>query len=131
VRRYRKTKYESRGKLIEAAGTSKGYEIAAIVGIKPAAVSSWKKEKKIPYENLFAVSKYSGVSLHWIVTGEGEKYIQPTSEETETIRALAFSAGVKAEKLTNPTNQAISKELLAMIDAKLDELLRREKELDK
>lgn len=69
--------------------------------------------------------------MHWLLTGEGEKFIAQEPEQNETVRALAFSVGTKAEKLADPTNQAISVELLRMIDQKFTELLDREKQMGK
>ncbi len=80
-------------------------------------------------ESLFSISEATGVSMHWLLTGQGGKFVMSETDQDETVRALAFSVGMKAGKLTDPANQVLSEELLRMIDAKLAELLEREKQM--
>jgi transcriptional regulator with XRE-family HTH domain len=123
--------FEIRSRIDEAVGSGKNLDIAEKAGVTASAVTNWKTEKKIPMESLFSISEATGVSMHWLLTGEGEKFIAQEPEQNETVRALAFSVGTKAEKLADPTNQAISVELLRMIDQKFTELLDREKQMGK
>lgn len=104
-------------------------DIAVIAGVSASAVTNWKDNKKIPMESLFSISEATGVSMHWLLTGQGEKFVTQEPNQNEVVRALAFSAGTKAERLTSPANQALSEELLRMIDQKLTELLEREKQM--
>jgi transcriptional regulator with XRE-family HTH domain len=69
-------------RVCEALGISPGRgsqaKIAYMLEITPTAVNYWKKGKMPGLEPLIHVAeiaKRSGASLHWLLTGEGSKYI--------------------------------------------------------
>lgn len=66
----------------EVLGTDIQKEIADMVGVKPPSVFKWKRDEKISVENLLAISKLSGVSINWLLTGEGPKYLQNKTEDS-------------------------------------------------
>lgn len=55
-------------------------KVAEITGISKTAVGLWDKGEmpgKESLQNLARISELSGTSLHWLLTGEGEKEIDP------------------------------------------------------
>jgi transcriptional regulator with XRE-family HTH domain len=58
-------------------------KVAKILGISKSSAGFWE-EGKMPgmsgLENVAHVSKLSGASLHWLLTGEGQKYVRDISE---------------------------------------------------
>ncbi|OEC84755.1 helix-turn-helix domain-containing protein [Acinetobacter sp. YK3] len=51
----------------------KGVDLARAVGVKPPSVSDWLsgKSKTMEGENLLKVSKFLGVNINWLATGNG------------------------------------------------------------
>lgn len=47
-------------------------ELAESLGILPANVSKWKMRNSIPYKEICETSMKKGVSVNWLLTGEGE-----------------------------------------------------------
>lgn len=68
-------------------------KIAEIVGVSDNAIGFWEKGEmpgRKSLENIAQVSKRSNTSIHWLLTGEGEKYINPGKHINldETFRAV-------------------------------------------
>ena len=54
-------------------------EMARIVGVTPAAISDFEAGKSSPSANLCAVlAKKFKVNLNWLLTGEGEMFVEDT-----------------------------------------------------
>ena len=64
-------------------------QLAEILGIKQNTLSSWERgSRDIPtwvYE--FLASQY-GVNINWLLTGEGEPFIQPKEEPVKKKKTL-------------------------------------------
>jgi transcriptional regulator with XRE-family HTH domain len=49
--------------------------IAELLGISTALLATWEKRDTIPVKELLAYCEHSGVSIHWLLTGKGPRYI--------------------------------------------------------
>ena len=67
-------------RLRSVTGSNTDMALASYLEIKPNTISGWKARQKIPFEECFNVSKREGVSLDWILTGEGEMYKKKPNE---------------------------------------------------
>ena len=73
-------------RVLEALGLLKAYgvkaQLANKLGITPTAIGFWE-EGNVPgidaLKNVVKVSELSGTSLHWLLTGKGEKYYDASS----------------------------------------------------
>jgi hypothetical protein len=61
-------------RILEALGAKNAPEAARLLGITKQAVYDWQKNTP-GIDNLLKVAKSSNTSLHWILTGEGERIV--------------------------------------------------------
>lgn len=62
-------------RIVEAFGTDNGAEIARLVEVNRQAVYRWRDRDTEPaQENLLKITKCTGVTLDWLLTGKGEKF---------------------------------------------------------
>ena len=59
--------------------------LASHLGIKPNTISAWKKRNSINYELIFA--KCANIRKDWLLTGEGEMYIEEKKESLKPEKA--------------------------------------------
>lgn len=52
-------------------GTKTGNQLAEALGVSPQTISSWKSRESVPYAQCVDVASEKGVSLDWLLTGEG------------------------------------------------------------
>src|SRR5215813_1541999 len=67
----------------------KQVEIARAIGVSKAMVSGYMTGKKMPgSEKLFKIARLTGISLEWLISGQGPKYRSPEegAAEPESIR---------------------------------------------
>lgn len=65
-------------RLVEAFGTDNSAEIARQLNLERQAVYRWRDGKNIPsIETLLLISEKTGTSLHWLITGQGPKFVPP------------------------------------------------------
>ena len=69
------------GRLQAAAGTRMFRDLAAVLGVKPSAVSDAKRRGRIPMAWIDEVARSHGVSAEWILTGAGSR--RAASEQTD------------------------------------------------
>ncbi|HMV87638.1 MAG TPA: helix-turn-helix domain-containing protein [Blastocatellia bacterium] len=63
-------------RLQEVFNTTNSAEIARQLGLERQTLYRWRDGRNIPsLENLYEITKCTNVSLHWLLTGEGEKYV--------------------------------------------------------
>lgn len=68
------------GRIQASFGGKSLKEIAELLGEKPSTFWNWATERTdIPTKVLAKIATATGVSLNWLLTGEGEKYIQQTT----------------------------------------------------
>jgi len=74
-------------RITEALGTDNGAEIGRMVKLSKQNVYRWRDGEGVPTtETLLNIYKLSGISLHWVLTGEGEKY--PSNVVTNVTKSL-------------------------------------------
>ncbi|MBK7492708.1 MAG: helix-turn-helix transcriptional regulator [Nitrosomonas sp.] len=55
-----------------------------VCGLKQQSVNKWFNGEAVPeYENSVALCKYFNCHYEWLMTGRGEKYMEPTAIKTE------------------------------------------------
>lgn len=62
-------------------------EVADKLGISPQAVSKWNKDGGMKFSTLVLISDQTGVLIHWLLTGKGEKYV--TAGVTNVTKSIA------------------------------------------
>lgn len=55
----------------EACGAATDHDLASFLGVPRATVASWKRRGSIPQDYVLAFAAKCGVSLDWIIRGEG------------------------------------------------------------
>ncbi len=89
---------------IKQARLSKAWEqsrFAARLDIATRTVQRWEKGEQVPDSNyLMRIAKYSGVSPHWLLTGDGEMFPKP--EEEGKVLQLPTSRYRKVELMSLP-----------------------------
>ena len=93
----------------QALGTSGVPETASVVGLTKPSVYDWQKGKPPSLDTLIKIARLGNVSLHWLITGEGEKAVAPgggdetvygilRKSEREIVRRLASAEGQSAQE---------------------------------
>lgn len=62
-------------RILNAFNAKTATEVAGKLGLTPQAVSKWDKGGGIKFETLISITTQTGVSIHWLLTGQGEKYV--------------------------------------------------------
>lgn len=58
-------------------------DVAVPLHVEKTRIATWKARNTVPYERLVEYSRYSGVSLDWLLNGRGpQKVVQGVAEET-------------------------------------------------
>jgi SOS-response transcriptional repressor LexA len=86
-------------RLREVLGVATDREMADSLNVTPQSVNGWKRTGKIKRSKLESVASLTGVSLAWLLTGEGVKYSakKPISQELDS--------GVWREELARSSTQ--------------------------
>jgi len=66
----------------EACGVSKDSDLGKFVDETPSAVSSWKRIKSPPYAACLTIARKTGVSMEWLLLGEGKSGSTPYKRDT-------------------------------------------------
>ena len=77
-------------------GTKTGNQLAEALGVSPQTISSWKSRESVPYAQCVDVAREKGVSLDWLLTGEGPM-----------LRGQSAPADSGSSGPANPREQAI------------------------
>lgn len=86
-------------------------EVAERLEITEQAITKWKKDGGVKIQTLILVSELSGVSIHWLLTGKGEKFVLETAESGseerhKTIKFLAPAVELEAIPKISPSSLA-------------------------
>jgi hypothetical protein len=66
-------------RILETLRAKNAPEAARTLGLSKQSVYDW--QKSVPgLENLLKIAKSGNASLHWLLTGEGERYIMPSGK---------------------------------------------------
>lgn len=64
-------------RLLEAAEVANANQLATLVGMSATSIYQWKRGENLPsIAELLEISRSKGVSLHWLLTGEGPKDLE-------------------------------------------------------
>lgn len=65
-------------------------DLAERLGVKPATIKAWEEDRKEPRANrLSMLSGMLGISLSWLMTGEGQGLDDPGDSDVETSPELS------------------------------------------
>lgn len=84
-------------RLIEACGTSKPAEIRRMLNISYQAAKNYVNGRLPDSHVLLAISECTSCSIHWLLTGEGEKYINPLPEKSTQVLTDEIRAFIRQE----------------------------------
>lgn len=114
-------------RLLEAFGTDNSAEIARQLNLKRQAIYRWRDGKNDPsISALLLISKKTGASLHWLLTGQGPRLITQSmnvsleSKEKKSVEDLCA-------KLSERDKEALSL-FLRGLQLLIDERLEKAKE---
>ncbi|WP_082856573.1 S24 family peptidase [Marinomonas atlantica] len=86
-------------RMIEAAGVKNSAELARLFNTSSSTVTNWKKRDTIPYKEVYELSRQCGVSMDWILTGQGdqqEERIQIAPKEDDYFHLPHYSVEASA-----------------------------------
>ena len=87
-------------------------EIARRIKINPATVKLYVDGDRLPIpEILLQINLITGVNMHWLLTGEGERFVRRerifSTEEETRIDALAKKSGKNFDEMVNSLTMAM------------------------
>ena len=86
-------------RLVEVCGTSKPAEISRMLDVSYQAAKNYL-QGRLPDSNvLLIISKRTAYSIHWLVTGEGKKFVKTDQEKDKEIFTDEMRAFVRSECL--------------------------------
>lgn len=96
-------------------------EFATSLGLGPYGTASWeKRDPQVPTESMqLLICKTYGVNQHWLKTGEGEPFNEPSDEEVledilrEANASPAIRSFVAAWAQLDPQQQAVLEKFVA------------------
>ena len=74
--------------------------VARVLGITPQALSNYKKKDKMPVSIVLKYSKIYGLSLDWLITGEGEIFHAKPVEMVDVLEPAPGSIKMDLKSLT-------------------------------
>ncbi|VAX25514.1 hypothetical protein MNBD_NITROSPINAE04-1449 [hydrothermal vent metagenome] len=81
-------------------GENKPYAWCKKVGIEKGLFQYyWQKEKIPKYDNLIKIRNYTGCSLDWLMTGDGEPFPDRIEDMAYTTKSLMSQVDVQIGKL--------------------------------
>lgn len=87
-------------------GDSKPYAWCKQVGIEKGLFQYyWQKEKIPKYDNLIKIRNYTGCSLDWLMTGEGEPFPDRIEDIDSTTHSLLDKVESQIGKLEKQVNR--------------------------
>ena len=88
-------------RLREAFSGAKNTEIADIIGVRKSAITNYINDRVPEPEQLLKIAKYTSCSLHWLLTGEGPKFL---SEELNQ-QSSKFAKNTQTDEKQNFQNE--------------------------
>ena len=91
----------------EAAGVRTNDELAGLLGLRSGAVSNWRTRNSIPLDQLVEYAAQRGVSLDWLILGQGDRTLRaPSAPPSELIvddlLDLALETAAREHALATP-----------------------------
>ncbi|NAX49111.1 hypothetical protein CAG70_19155 [Photobacterium halotolerans] len=80
-------------RLVEALHLSEYKELTEVLGVGKGTISTWHQREQTPFEIAVRVHLTTGVSLRWLLLGEGEMYEQAAApkEKLQVMQVPLFS----------------------------------------
>lgn len=95
-------------RLIEVCGTSKTAEISRLLDVSYQAAKNYL-QGRLPDSNvLLTISERTPYSIHWLVTGEGKKFVEINEEKDRVVFTDEMRAFIRRECL-DLINEALDK----------------------
>lgn len=114
-----------RERVIEAFGGIGIREISETTGIPYQTLYSYLTGKRdIPNDTLVQLSKATNVSIHWLLTGEGDKYVPEPSPDRTWYEAFFY----KGQQLSDPNRRQRIEYLKEMFTAEVERQVKEEEE---
>ena len=66
-------------------GAKTDAEIAKMLNLRPNTLAERKKRDSLPYRELFIFSHQNRISLNWLLTGKGFKYMSKYSSKAQNL----------------------------------------------
>lgn len=77
-------------RILQAFNAKTATEVAEKLNLTPQAVSKWNKDGGMKFSTLRLISDQTGVSIHWLLTGKGERQVaENVTSVTKTLAATA------------------------------------------
>jgi hypothetical protein len=106
-------------KIKEIKGIKTDTDLAKLFGLKPNAVTNWRKRGTIPYEHLVSLCEKERLSLMWLLTGQvPTKYI-----DVEGTRVLTTAEEPGIYKQGQGEGQKLDADLMGDILAMIEDIL--------
>lgn len=83
-------------RLKEHFGVTKDAELARELGTSPQTLSSWRQRNSIPYAMCVDLSMEQGVSLDWLLYGEGNRLRSSSANRNPDPEFAALTLGERA-----------------------------------
>ena len=94
----------ARMKLVTQSTTDSG--LSSALGVSPQTVSSWKGRDSIPYAICVELADKHGISLDWLLVGEGPRFRAHTHQAMNPIADPDWETQLMAElRLLSPADQ--------------------------
>lgn len=114
-------------RLIEVCGTSKAAEMSRLLDVSYQAAKNYL-QGRLPESNvLLTISERTPYSIHWLVTGEGKKFVETNQAKDREIFTDEMRAFVRREclDLINGTmsspKEAVSRKVVVLSSEKIKE----------
>jgi hypothetical protein len=87
---------EFAARFAEASGSTKPAEIQRLLNISYQAARNYLDGRLPDPQVLISISKKTGYSIHWLLTGEGEPFVGSPSKESKPLPARQMTAFVRS-----------------------------------
>lgn len=99
----------------QALGTSGAPETARIMGLAKPSVYDWQKGKMPGLDTLIRIARMGNVSLHWLITGEGPRKIDPNEQEVSGFDNLRKTEREIVQRLAEKEGRSIEEQINELI----------------
>lgn len=102
---------------MEALNAPNASAVARVLNLTPASVGAWANDSIPKKETLLKISEISGVSLHWLLTGQGEIKVRKQKPVPDSVQQLVDRHVTWTEEppgrtvIFNSTTEAVIDEL--------------------
>lgn len=114
-------------RLIEVCGTSKPAEISRMLNVSYQAAKNYLQGRLPDSCVLLTISKQTKYSIHWLITGEGKKFVENHREKDKEIFTDEMRAFVRRECLEllnealNQPKQPVNEKIVVLSSEKIME----------